>query len=138
MRRLLAKARGEGIELLMESDSEHWFATSSTMNGVIYRVSERGCSCRGYAAFNRCKHFALYMDTHHRPVDPVAMAQRRAERVQDWHHHNEAHARRWLTSLIAKQNAGVPVADRDIREATAAVATYAAITGTTQPVALAA
>jgi len=138
MARLLKKAQDEGVELLMESDSEEWFATSGTMPGVIYRVSEHGCSCRGYVAFNRCKHFALYLDTHHRPLDPVALAQRRAERVCDWHANNEAHARRWLSSLIAKQDAGEVVPDADIRGATAAVATYAAITGTAQPIALAA
>jgi len=126
MARLLKKAQDEGVELLRESDSEEWFATSGTMPGVIYRVSEHGCSCRGYVAFNRCKHFALYLDTHHRPLDPVALTARRAERVSDWHANNEAHARRWLSSLVAKQDRGETVPEADVREATTAVALYAA------------
>jgi len=62
MARLLKKAQDEGVELLMESDSEEWFASSGTMPGVIYRVSEHGCSCRGYVAFNRCKHLSIYLE----------------------------------------------------------------------------
>ena len=125
MARLLKKAQDEGVELLMESDSEEWFSTSGTMPGVIYRVSEHGCSCRGYVAFNRCKHFALYLDTHHRPLDPVALTARRAERVNDWRSNVKAHADRWLSSLIAKENAGETVPAADVREAVEACALYA-------------
>lgn len=60
--RLLRKAREEGITLLMEGESERWFATSSIMPEVIYAVSGDGCTCQGFRSFGRCKHFALYLD----------------------------------------------------------------------------
>src|SRR5687768_13952762 len=124
MARLLKKAQAESVELLMEGDTEETFATSGTMPGIVYRVSAAGCSCQGYRSFRRCKHYALYMDTHHRPADPVLLAERRSQRVSARHaRHIEHQARAWLESLIARQDAGEPVRQADVDEATAAVAT---------------
>jgi len=53
------------------------------------------------------------------------MVARRAERVCDWHANNEAHARRWLSSLVAKQDRGETVPEADVREAVEACALYA-------------
>ena len=60
--RLLQKAKDERIQLFMDGETEDWFATSATMDGVIYRVSEVRCSCQGFRSFNRCKHFSLFLE----------------------------------------------------------------------------
>jgi len=60
--RLLKKAREQGVQLLMDGETERWYATSGTIENVIYAVSETGCTCQGFASFGRCKHFALYLE----------------------------------------------------------------------------
>lgn len=58
----LQRAREQGCVLYMEGTSEAWFCTSGTVDGIVYAVSERGCSCMGFARFGSCKHFALLLD----------------------------------------------------------------------------
>jgi hypothetical protein len=59
--RLYTKALEEGVQILTDGDTETKFATSGTMPGLIYCVSDNGCSCQGFASFRRCKHYALYL-----------------------------------------------------------------------------
>lgn len=77
----LQKAREEDLKLFMEGESEKWFATSATIEGVIYAVSDHGCSCRGFSAYRCCKHWALYLEQQgKRPGTAAEFAAAYAER----------------------------------------------------------
>lgn len=60
--RHLQRAKAEGVTILTEAVTGETFATSSTMDGAIYRVSETGCSCQGFTSHGCCKHFAAILD----------------------------------------------------------------------------
>lgn len=74
--RLLQKARDNQIQLFMESESERWFCTSSTMPGVVHAVGETGCSCAGWQTWRRCQHWALWLDKNGKrpPTDAELIA----------------------------------------------------------------
>jgi len=83
--RLLQKAREERVQLLMDGETERWYATSATMEHVIYAVSETGCTCQGFKSFNRCKHYALFLERFGlRPptAAELAAAEQEWQRVQ--------------------------------------------------------
>ncbi len=42
--RLLQKGKAEGVEILMDGDTEHCYATSGAIPGIIYAVTETSCS----------------------------------------------------------------------------------------------
>lgn len=90
--RLLQKARAEGVEILTEGDSETKFATSGTCPGIVYAVSELGCSCQGFRSFGRCKHYSAYLEhLGQRPptaaeVDAIRAEWIRMKSLFDRHH----------------------------------------------------
>ena len=61
LRRLVALARAEGVELLRESTTGEVFATSATVAGEIYRLTDRTCTCPGFERWGRCKHHSLLL-----------------------------------------------------------------------------
>jgi len=141
----LAEERGITVHWHDRGAVREYFATSGSKPGLLYRVTLHSCDCEGFVRHGRCSHFARLLAELDElpplptPPTPAEMTGSRAVRVEQWHINNERHARRWLESLIARQDAGEIVAQRDIDEATGWVATYAAITGSNQqPVALAA
>jgi hypothetical protein len=143
---LLAEERGITVHWHDRGAIREYFATSGSKPGLLYRVTLHSCDCEGFIRHQRCSHFARLLAEVGElpplptPPTPAAMAERRAGRVAAMspHHaaHIEAEARAWLESLIAKQDAGEPVKQADIDEATTMVARYAAITS--PPVLLAA
>jgi hypothetical protein len=57
MRRLLAKARAEGIKLGQDPAGRFW-ASSTSQPGRWYAVTAISCNCKGFAGHQRCKHLA--------------------------------------------------------------------------------
>ncbi len=60
LRRLADQGERNGCRILVEPISGEHFATSAT-SPILYRVGLAGCTCRGYQAWHRCQHFALYL-----------------------------------------------------------------------------
>ena len=60
MRRLLAKARTEGVKLGKDAEGRYWAASTSTP-GVWYALTAVTCTCKGFAGHQRCKHLAALM-----------------------------------------------------------------------------
>ena len=80
MARLLKKAQDEGVELLIDHNAGQWYATSATMEHVIYAVSETGCTCQGFTSYGRCKHHACYLEQFgKRPPTEAELAAAAAE-----------------------------------------------------------
>jgi len=79
--RLYVKALEEGVQILTDGDTEVKYATSGTMVGLIYRVSEEaGCSCQGFRSFGRCKHFAMLLQVSgKRPPTDAELAEAESE-----------------------------------------------------------
>jgi len=147
IRRLAVVAEERGITIHWHDRGaiREYYATSNTSPGLLHRVTLFSCSCEGFIRHGRCTHHArLLAELDELPPLPPApsaaeMTERRAQRVFAQHaRHIEEQARKWLTSLIEKQERGEIVAQADIREATEAVATYAAIASPPVLVALAA
>ncbi len=59
--RLCHQAEAKGIRILCEPSTMQHFSTSATDPTILYRVSESGCSCRGFQAWHRCQHFVLFL-----------------------------------------------------------------------------
>jgi hypothetical protein len=57
MRRLLAKARAEGVKLGKDAEGRYWGASVSTP-GLWYALTAVSCTCKGFAGHQRCKHLA--------------------------------------------------------------------------------
>src|SRR5215213_6177478 len=108
----LAQERGIAIHWHDRGPIREYYATSGSRPGLLYRVTLHSCDCEGFIRHQRCSHFARLLAELDElpPLDPAPtpdeMAERRGQRVEQWHHNNEAHARRWLESLIARQDAG--------------------------------
>ena len=140
--RLALQARENGVTIYCHclGTRPEYFATSVSRPGTIHRVTAVSCTCVGFFSHQRCQHVAALLDEIGElpPIepDPVALAQRRAERIQTWQENNLVHANTLLAAVIAKQDAGETVPYAQVREAIDAVATYQAATST--PVALAA
>lgn len=78
MRRLLAKARTEGIRLGRD-DRGHYWASSTSRPGHWYEVTGFSCTCPGFQGHQRCKHLAalhahLGWITDETPLDPEPVA----------------------------------------------------------------
>ena len=58
--RLADQGERNGVRILCEPVSDQHFATSAT-SPILYRVSADGCGCRGFQAWRRCQHHALYL-----------------------------------------------------------------------------
>src|SRR4051812_2717829 len=106
---LVAEERGIRIHWHDNGPRREYFASSHSTPGLLYRVTLHSCSCEGFIRVGRCTHFARLLSELDElppldpPPPPAVMAERRIERVEQWHVHNAAHARRWLESLIARQ-----------------------------------
>jgi hypothetical protein len=57
MRRLLAKARAEGVKLGRDAKGRYWAASTSTP-GLWYALTAVSCTYKGFAGHQRCKHLA--------------------------------------------------------------------------------
>jgi hypothetical protein len=105
--RLYRKGLEEGVTILTESADERKFATSGTMPGIVYAVSEQGCSCAGYTAFKRCKHFAMFLqEAGLRPPTEAEIAAAAAEfaRLADLQKRNQIKSTGdWRGYLTAKR-----------------------------------
>ncbi len=60
--RLAEEARSKGVVLLAESATGERFATSASDPRIVHRLTERGCSCKGFAYAGRCTHHSLLLD----------------------------------------------------------------------------
>ena len=60
LHRLAAKAEQGGSRTLHVSGTTSHVATSAT-SPVCYAVTVNGCSCKGFAAWGRCGHWALLL-----------------------------------------------------------------------------
>ncbi len=59
--RLVHQAEAKQIHILCEPSTGEHFSTSATDPTILYRVSESGCSCKGFRAWHRCQHWALFL-----------------------------------------------------------------------------
>ena len=55
----LVRAVEHGVEI--KQSVVGTFATSATVEGLLYRVSEHHCDCQGFFHRGHCKHNALFM-----------------------------------------------------------------------------
>ncbi|MDP9355930.1 MAG: hypothetical protein M3Q71_02725 [Chloroflexota bacterium] len=60
LHRLAAKAEKGGSRILHVAGTSNHVATSAS-SPVCYQVSVAGCSCRGFATWGRCGHWALLL-----------------------------------------------------------------------------
>ncbi len=60
LHRLADQGERKGIKILLTADGSH-FATSISNPTMLHRVSERGCDCKGFAAWGRCSHHSLLL-----------------------------------------------------------------------------
>ncbi len=58
--RLADQAERKGVKILLTADGEH-LATSTSNPTMLHRVSEQGCDCKGFAAWQRCTHHSLLL-----------------------------------------------------------------------------
>ncbi len=56
--RLAEKARAEGVRLYVDRRDGRHYASSVTTEGRLYFVTLASCTCPGFAAHQRCKHWA--------------------------------------------------------------------------------
>ncbi len=56
--RLAAKAKAEGVRLYVDRRDGRHYASSATTEGRLYFVTLVSCTCPGFAAHQRCKHWA--------------------------------------------------------------------------------
>jgi len=62
--RLAAKAKTEGVRLYVDRRDGRCYASSASTEGRLYFVTLASCTCPGFAAHQRCKHWgALQMAT---------------------------------------------------------------------------
>jgi hypothetical protein len=145
--RLALQAQETGVKIFVHDlgTRVEFFATSVGRPGTLHRVTLFSCDCAGFVRHQRCSHVAaLLAEVGELPPlpptpTPAEMVERRAEQVTAQAAvHVEEQARKWLTSLIERQERGEVVPQADVDEATTMVATYAAIASPPVPVALAA
>jgi len=55
--RLAAKARTEGVRLYVDRRDGRHYASSATTAGRLYFVTLASCTCPGFAAHQKCKHW---------------------------------------------------------------------------------
>ncbi|MDP9355883.1 MAG: hypothetical protein M3R02_11510 [Chloroflexota bacterium] len=60
LHRLAAKAEKGGSRILHVAGTSNHVATSAS-SPVCYQVSVAGCTCKGFAAWGRCGHWALLL-----------------------------------------------------------------------------
>lgn len=51
-----AKARQDGMQLLRNTDTAEYFATSKSQPGTLHRVTLASCDCLGFARHQHCRH----------------------------------------------------------------------------------
>ncbi len=62
LRRLALKAERSGVRILVDHRTGAHVATSASDPSRCYHVdAERGCSCRGWMAWQRCSHHSLLL-----------------------------------------------------------------------------
>ncbi len=59
--RLAEEAERRGIRILIEPISGEHFATSSTQDNVLYRLTHYSCTCKGFLHWQRCTHHSLLL-----------------------------------------------------------------------------
>ncbi len=59
--RLAEEAERRGIRILIEPISGEHFATSSSQENVLYRLTHYSCSCKGFMHWQRCTHHSLLL-----------------------------------------------------------------------------
>lgn len=60
MRRLLAKARKEGVRIGRDEQGRYWAHSVSTP-GRLYALTAYSCTCQGFVSHQRCKHVAALL-----------------------------------------------------------------------------
>ena len=134
VRRLAVVAQERGLRVYVHevNGRSEWFVTSASQPDRLHRATVFSCDCAGFISHGRCTHnsallaFIGQLPPTPEPPAPAAMVARRTERVVNWRANNLTHANTLLAAVIAKQDAGETVPAADIREATEAVALYAA------------
>lgn len=59
-RRLLAKARAEGVRIGQDK-AGRWWASSTSQPGTFYALTAYSCTCKGFQGHQRCKHYAALL-----------------------------------------------------------------------------
>ncbi|MDP9472159.1 MAG: hypothetical protein M3Q71_16075 [Chloroflexota bacterium] len=59
--RLAEEAERRGIRILIEPISGEHFATSSTQENALYRLTHYSCTCKGFLHWQRCTHHSLLL-----------------------------------------------------------------------------
>ncbi|MDP9358514.1 MAG: hypothetical protein M3Q71_24845 [Chloroflexota bacterium] len=70
LHRLAAKAEQGGSRILHIDGTDHHVATNAS-SPTCYAVSPEGCSCKGFATWGRCGHWALLLSELGRLPDPT-------------------------------------------------------------------
>ena len=73
-RDLLALAHARGLRARPARQPGVTLVSSHTYPNVWYRVTPKGCPCRGYRQFGRCTHYALAAWTHRQSKAGAAVA----------------------------------------------------------------
>lgn len=60
LRRLLTKARAEGVRIWRDSAGRYW-SPSTTTRGTVYALTAYSCTCKGFQGHQRCKHYAALL-----------------------------------------------------------------------------
>lgn len=61
-KRLLGRAREEGVRIFKSFSQQEFFATSVSQPGIVHNVWPSGCDCRGFTFHGRCKHMAALLN----------------------------------------------------------------------------
>ncbi|MDP9472778.1 MAG: hypothetical protein M3Q71_19295, partial [Chloroflexota bacterium] len=62
LHRLAAQGERKGVRILVDHRTGQHVATSASDPTICYHLDvERGCTCPGYAAWQRCQHHSLLL-----------------------------------------------------------------------------
>jgi hypothetical protein len=58
----LLRAREKGVKIGKSKRSGHYWAKSTSREGVYYRVGKGGCGCPGFVSHGHCMHHAAFTE----------------------------------------------------------------------------
>jgi hypothetical protein len=61
-KRLVQKAKDEGVRIFRSYLTGEWFATSVSEPELLHHVWLDGCDCKGFQYWGRCKHLAALIE----------------------------------------------------------------------------